>query len=737
MSGPVTGAGGATLAGGPVREDLLVLTPQALASLANVGLLKRAEKDLAQGRGPQLEVDAEGALAARFEDGARVRLLPGRGLRDSPCTACSTPACRHRLLAVLAYQEAARAAAARAAASSTSERPGPSGDAADPPGGDGLGAQPGAMDTREPPALAPPPWSPAEAGDDALERLLGAAAMERARGARRRGVLAEVRRGTFEGDDLPVVHLATSTVRFLVPRELGYARCDCTLRTGCEHVALAVWAFREAARKDPGAKVVSVEVSLRSPEEVPLLPAALGAALDLAVHVLLEGAAHLPEAAATRFAVARAALDAAGLTWPLVVVDDVEVLVDAYRQRSARYSAERLAQALSELFARARAAAGRGELPARFVLGSDEVLEAKLDQLRLTGLGARVTADGADRQVELMFADPRSSGVFVLRRSYVAAEGVAPEDGPTLSRRVAVASTPLAALATGQLVSSGAVRRANRLLTFASGPLQKTSVLRGAFELERLPAGLVVSDVDVLAKELADRLPRVLRPRVLAENVRVVRIGSVAEVAYDEAEQRVWAACRDPAGGTFTVELGYRSVAPGALAAVAHALSSGSARAVVGEVSRREAGLVVEPIAIAATRLIVPDFEAEVPGARVLLARLPERPVPRATDRHGVAVARASSRVDEVAHHGLRALGPTWSERLRASAAELGEVGLLRLRGLLEELEERAAAARATGAEPDERRAAEAWATAAIALELAATRGPPASPADRESGSRG
>jgi hypothetical protein len=111
--------------------------------------------------------------------------------------------------------------------------------------------------------LAEEGWSPGELDDAALEKLLGRAALERARALRRRGVLAEVVRGTFEGDSLPRVKLQTSTVSFLVPGDASYAKCDCRLRTACEHVAVAVWAFRIADEKDRAALALTVEVADR------------------------------------------------------------------------------------------------------------------------------------------------------------------------------------------------------------------------------------------------------------------------------------------------------------------------------------------------------------------------------------------------------------------------------------------------------------------------------------------
>lgn len=684
------------------REDLLALTRAALSSIANVGFVKRAEKDLETGPAPSVELAADGTVHVTFADGVKTGLPSGRGLRESPCSCGATPMCRHRVAAVLAYQS--YASAAQAASSTT------------------------LASVTEASAAPPlPPWSPADVDDAALEKLLGASALARAAALRRRGVLAEVRRGDFERDDLPAVHLATSTVRFLVPRDVGHARCDCTLRTGCEHVAIAVWAFRAARAKDADAAVLSVELG-DGPLEAGATgarPPALDTALAVAGAVLLEGVAHGSPASATRFALARGALERAGLAWPLAAVEELEALVSAYQRRSARYSSERTSEVVAELYARARAAAGHGELPVRAVLGSDEALEARLDQLRLTGLGARVHADGDDRLVEVYFADPSSSSVLVLERRYTPpSEGsrvaTPPDDGPALALKPALAGTPLGTLALGQLVSNAAVRRANRTVSFSTGGLRKTSVLRGAGDLDVLPPSLLVADVSSFAAELRERPPRFLRPRRVADGIVAIRVGAVVEVAYDEAAQAVAATCEDVAQNSFEVTLSFRAVAPGAVAALARALSGelGAVRGVIGQV-HVDGALRVDPIAVAtAERFVVLDLEAEAPEAARVLAALPHVTLGGHESPISELVARVTRVLDEAVHQGLREVAPSWRGRIEAARARAADLGLSQLARELAALDEACAAAKVTGADEDERAWVEAWVSAKLRASL-------------------
>src|SRR5262245_47922847 len=98
------------------RADLLALTPDALARLANVGLVKRAQKELESGAAPALVEEPDGTVVATARDRATTRLPPGVALKQATCTCGAAQVCRHRIAAVLAYQAASAASAPSAGA---------------------------------------------------------------------------------------------------------------------------------------------------------------------------------------------------------------------------------------------------------------------------------------------------------------------------------------------------------------------------------------------------------------------------------------------------------------------------------------------------------------------------------------------------------------------------------------------------------------------------------------------
>lgn len=652
------------------RADLLALTPEVLATLTNRGLVRRAAKAVDGGDLPTLDTRPDGTVVADHPDGTRSTLPPAGGLTAGTCTCGAPGVCRHLLTLVLAYQRHPTPTAppstphdlARAAPSTPTVHPygGPEAQDRRVEGGGravgvGRGAAPGWVD-----------WSPGAFTDEEVEEAVGAGAVAAARRLFRRGYPARVRRPTAR-DPIPQVELPSRTVRFLVPHHLGYAQTDAAAGQG-EAVALAVWACRVADRERPAGRDVQVQVGGGS---AVLDRPALDRAVELAGEVLLAGAAHLGAGPVAALAAARRDLDAAGLRWPLLALDELATQLDAYADRSARYRPALLAEVVAELHARRRAVRNGGASPAARVLGTEEPAEAPLRRIRLTGVGARVRELGGERIVEVFLAEPETGGVLVVRREWPATDD-APATGHQLAGR-RVAGSTLGVLATGNVVTESAVRSASRRIRFATARIARTTVTPGTGAWEWMPAGLLVDDLSALAESLADLPPRLIRPRVDAEAVRLVRVGEVRSVRYAPGEQRLDAEVTDPTGAVATVSAVHRPVCPGALDSLAAALAGahGPPRFVSGTVRRTVGGLVVEPLAVVAdATVLVPDL-APGAGDGALAGGLAPAP-----DRVGAALRDGLGLLAEAAHTGLRHLPSSFPDRLRAAATALAAVGL-------------------------------------------------------------
>ncbi|KOV88351.1 hypothetical protein ADL03_05210 [Nocardia sp. NRRL S-836] len=313
---------------------MLALTPDALAALANRGLVKRAAKELDAGVLPVLDTDPAGAVQGKFPDGTTTTLPPNTALDAASCSCGAAGVCRHRIAVVLAYQRT--------------------------------------QDVAEPVEL----WSPGAVTDDDLTALMGERTLRRARRAFQAGYRAKLRRPTAT-DPTAQAELPTCTVTFLVPGDLAYVHTDAVHRE--EATALAVWAFRAADAA--GADTVDVGGS-------PTTATDLTAVTDLLDQLLLDGATNASEVLDAAWQRLHRDLTAQRLHWPAAVITDLLAQLAAYRTRNADYEAEHFAALLTELHARTTATGPRAE-----VLGFDEPAETPLRRVRLTALGARLRTD--------------------------------------------------------------------------------------------------------------------------------------------------------------------------------------------------------------------------------------------------------------------------------------------------------------------------------------------------------
>ncbi len=566
-----------------MRSDLAALTPEAIGALSNMGLVKRATREIEEGKGPRLEEDPDGTVRGFFEDGVVATLPPGKSLAQGSCTCGATTVCRHRVAVALAY-----------------------------PRGE---------------AEAEEPWSPGAIGDQELERFLGKRLLEKARVLLARGYRAQV-----EG---AAVRLPTCSVRFLVPRELAMARCDCADKGACEHLALAVWAARQ------GKQTVEFGATRARRHE-------LSAVEALSERLLREGVVHA-EGLEARFEKARRQLAAERMTWPLVLLDSLQEQLALYKASSGRYKVGEAAFALLSLRSRL---AGVSELSATYVLGQDTAPETELDHLRLISLGARIQGD----RVRLYLADPVGQ-VLVLERAYTG-------PGVTLAGDVRLRD-----LARGQLVSQGVRRHANRSLTLRREK-SKHSVMPLGRAWESLPESLQ-------SLEFPPRPPRLLRPLVLAEDFVVLGVAEL-EVAFAPGEQEIVASAVLPDGQEVRIARAYEGAVPGALDALAHGLPS--AVQVSGFLRHEGGELLLEPVAFRTPeRVVVPDLEDPAPDWDLPLVALD----PPANPLAGL-VRKAWGLCEESVHFGTEQLSGGFSERRAELAGELREHGLQSLAARLE-----------------------------------------------------
>jgi hypothetical protein len=504
------------------REDLLHLSPEALAQAANLGLVKRAARELEGGYRPSLNLDEAGTLTATFSDGVVTVWEAEKPIQNTRCSCGAATVCRHRIMAVLAYRAEAEQAPA-------------------------------------------PPASPAGVGDDVLARLIPPRLLALAEAQRTEGLVAEIRQAAG-GEPCPTARLPAATVRFWGGAAIETARCDCVQAACCEHVALAVWAFREAERVAPEAPSINIQLGVAAP----------AAGLDSAPYrALVESLVHhgVKRGMAPHLQSLTRALEAAeqtGAVWLRLLLGELEAWLGAYAARSARYDAAEGFHLLAELGLRLAAGGQPGR--AKSALGIGEAGEVELDRLRLVSLGCRIDRDGDTRTARQILADSDTGTRFVLAHTWQMPEDAADEAAVLANQRLAP-GVKLAQLAGGQLLSRQAKRRADGTLTLAKARSSQNSLLPQAGDWSALNRPLCFGRVaDLRTEKQAHPIPQIT-PRHAAGSFVVLRVANLETLFYDPNEQALIGVVRDPDGDLVILRRTHQGHVRHALDAAAGALS--------------------------------------------------------------------------------------------------------------------------------------------------------------------
>lgn len=614
-----------------MRSDLATLTPEAIAALSNAGLVKRAQREIEAGEGPSVREEPDGTVVATFaKENVTTKLVPGKTLKDSPCSCGAKMVCRHRIAAVLVYA---------------------------------VGA---GVETR-------PPWA---ITTDELTNWLGTR-QPLFDAAENAGVDIELNTRP------PMARFPGCTVRFLAGADLAHAKCDCNVDK-CLHIPLAVRAFQRLSVADR--ERVSISVRLGPPPRQITPVAALSSMSTYLGRLLEKGlsdAGSLDQARAE----ARAAIH--DCPWLDGIIEDLEMQHGAWEGRSALHDASRVRNLLMEGFARIRAAE-HGHEPAA-LLGVGEPLQVPLDKVRLLSLGARVSAVGSSRTLEVLFWD----GATVVSWSLPIPENA------EIGMVTAVANTPLHVLASGQVVSRHLTRLARRTIEIRRG--RDTQVLPQKGQWGDIPEPYRFSSPTALLRNEQDRPPWFLRPRARTEALRVIATpNGVSGLSWAPGKQTLTGFITDDEGGGIVVERSYEWFAPGAITTLAESLPM--ARHVSGWLRGAGAKKMLEPIAVVTGgdegRVIIPDLTPDL--------AIPPLPMTGTDpmDPLDTVLGRVESALDTLAQEGI--LGG----RIPALGTILLGIGLRRLAETYTKLEMARAAA-------DVSAARRAWVDVAIAVGLA------------------
>ena len=659
------------------------LSLEALAQLANVGLLKRAQRELEAGYAPALQLSPDGTLTATFPDAVVTEFPPTAGLKEAKCS-CGAPLCRHRIAAILHYRAEQSQASSDADAS---------------------------------PAIAVNPALPsfAELSDATLQSALASGVWKQVQSALLRPISIDVEISITAATPIYSARLPHASARFYAGADLAVARCDCMAQQYCEHIALGAMAIRSAllagltqgsARIELGAQRA---LSLAAVQELAVITQLQRALLD---EGLAYGAA---ESCAVLLSRAQAAAKTLGATWLVLALAALEAWFASYSARSAAFSygdglallrelslrvrvaqlsaepfnesadtSNRSAQVAQSAVAQASAAAPS----ASAVLGLNEPMESALDRLSLVSLGMRVHSDGAERHATLVVVDVDTQTLMVLQKGWQRPADSAQSERALLESQ-RVSTLRLSSLAQGSLITSTAKRRANGELKLGQSFAGKAAINAHNGDWSMLKAPLLIQTQSDYLAQRARSLPPELAPRLVLQHFHVLEVAAIHSVFYDAASQTLCASAVDASGASWRLTREYNAGAPGALDSLAAHYASTTVRFVAGRVRLEHGECLLEPWAISqhdgiTYQLSVPDLMPKTGAlAHVLLG---------SSGGAEDALSHALLEIDEcvmgLLRDGLKRFSGATRLRFAATARRCRAVGLLQAADLMTHLAE-------------------------------------------------
>ena len=547
------------------RTDLLALTPDDLIALANRGVVKRAQRELERGTVTvTVSVGADGAVTAVASDTTTCSIPSAATLADSTCdcSASSASICRHLVRAVLAYQQWAV----------------------------------DHSDEDETTAVALAPWNPGTISDEVLAEHFHTATLKRIRQQFEAGQVVELVRSN---KPTARIHTLSCTVRFLVPGDPRYTHCDCADPAPCNHVPLAIWAFRLLADDADSDLVETHHTALPIPHD--LLHDIEKSLVDLA-ELGLAGASATLAARLKRLA---QRCDTAGLIWPGDILEEMGQELERYTQHDARFSPPHVAQLIGELLIRCRAIRHEAKVaatavPAIFVRGSQQDQATKVGTLRLVGLGCGVEVHHHSAVLSAYLQDA-DSGIVVAVQKEIADppsdSGEAPASFAQLAASKTMKDFPLATIGARQLLVKGGTRTAHYTFNFGRAP---ASANPQSYEWQNLRAPVLAEDFAEIRARRQVIPPSCLRPRRVGENLFVCALAGVDQVVFHEATQEVTAVVHDQAGNQAMLVHPYTSRGAAGTEAMLWALThhADAVKFISGQVRLGHRGLIFQPLGL-------------------------------------------------------------------------------------------------------------------------------------------
>jgi hypothetical protein len=540
------------------RADLVALTADDLATLSTRGYVNEVRRELEGRITGQLTESADGAISVQWSDNLKTELAAGAMLRQGKCS-CGRPAvCKHLVRLVMLYQKQAPAETAEA-------------------------------------AIPTEPWDPGTISDEELGKHFKPAALAKIRTQFDFGIMAELMRASR-----PVARfqLPVCTVRFFLPGDLRYTRCDCAKPAPCEHVPLAVWAFRQLPADKRAGTVTAGTAAPELPQD--LLPTLETTLLEYAE----QGISGAGKGWCDRLTRLQQRCLSADLAWPAEIVAELLTQQECYNNHDARFDPGIIASRVGELILRTDAIrTPPADLPQLLIRGTSDDKEIPLGKGTFWGLGVGIEIGRKSIEATAYLYDCKTSGMMVASRQFT---DLASDDGSSfrsfggVGRQVALLGYGISfhTLGMGELlIQSGRRSPAGRWLnTRGNGTITPQTL----FNWHEILPPTYAEEFAEIEDRFATLPPSALRPRRAAEDFHVLRIAQVQAARFDPVSHCVQAILVDGKGKQALLSHPWTSRGKSGAETLLARLTNTASKIlfVAGRVQRSAQGLIIHPTAV-------------------------------------------------------------------------------------------------------------------------------------------
>ncbi len=510
------------------RIDLLALSIDDLELLSNRGIVKRARRELDENEfSYKLNESQQGDVTVTWSDDVICKLPFRKTLSDAQCTCAAAVLCGHIIRSVLAYQ-IDRASAVVASADRE----------------DGKGGEANLTKSRMPenassvsPAVGQATWDPGEISDEQLSMYCKASILAKARKLFDNGQVVELVRSV---KPFARFHSLSHTLKFLVPNDLRYTRCDCADHPPCIHAPLAIWAFRKLDK----AKASGVVFTSVARDAIPLN--AIDAVEKLLIEIATLGISGVNQSIVGSIKRMSSQCLDEGLIWPSEILNELILEIERYQAKDARFSALHTAELIGELCIRLDAIrADTGALPQMFIRGSRADCAVEVSSKRMIGLGCGGSVNRNGVELVAYFQELSTGNILTVKREFETKSEKDITPFWKIANKPIVKAVNLEQLGSGQILAKGGKLSPSREWVPGRTPI---TVNRQMYKWEQLKAPAFAENFYELRAVIAARSPSFLGPRHTSLSFYICAVEQATNAHFSEVEQLVEALLIDSQG---------------------------------------------------------------------------------------------------------------------------------------------------------------------------------------------